>query len=181
MVESMSTFVALLRGVNVGGHGKLPMEQLRAMFRSLGFTDVVSYIQSGNVVFSADQGSSIKAMGDAIEAAIETTFGFTAAVMIRSSAEMKTIIDRNPFADADTATLHVGFLTVQPAPSMLESLSVERFLPDQVCFDGDHIYFHLPNGMGRTKLPDYVGRQLKISTTVRNWNTVTKLVELVGG
>jgi len=99
-------------------------------------------------------------------------------VMLRSPAELRRVIERNPFPNAEPSRLHVGFMARRPAPADVAALDEEAFAPEQFAILGTELYLHLPNGMGRTKLPDYVLRRVKVPTTVRNWNTVTKLAEL---
>lgn len=167
-------YVALLRGVNVGGRGKVAMTDLRQTFESLGYEGVATYIQSGNVIFS-----SAKAVAaPTLEKVLEAEFGFKAAVIVRTAAQMKRVAQRNPFANADVSKVHVGFMTNPVAAAAVRRLDVKRFNPEEVVVDGTALYFHLPNGMGRAKVPPYVDRQLAVPITVRNWNTVTKLVEL---
>jgi uncharacterized protein (DUF1697 family) len=167
-------YVGLLRGVNVGGKNKLPMAELRALFESLDHTNVSTLIQSGNIVFTTAKPVTAKDL----EGAIAEQFGIAPVVMLRTPQELRKVVKGNPFAGVDSAKLHVGFMQEQPPAAAVKRLDVDRFLPDELAVRGREIYFHLPNGMGRTKLPPYVDRQLKIPTTVRNWNTVNKLIEL---
>lgn len=169
----MPTVVALLRGVNVGGR-KLPMAELRELVESLGYDDVRTYIQSGNLLFRAAK----RPRPAALEAAIEERFGLRVDVILRSAANLATVVKRNPFPRAEGSKLHVGFMASKPPASVLVAIDGEPFLPDEFAVVGTELYLHLPDGMGRTKLPDYLVRRLKVPTTVRNWNTVTKLVEL---
>jgi uncharacterized protein (DUF1697 family) len=169
-------YVALLRGVNVGGKNKLPMADLREMAESLGHTEVSTYIQSGNVVFTAAR--SVKP--ERWQAAIAKQFDLNVTVVLRTASELDQVVKANPFARADVSKLHVGFMTQKPSAPAIAKLDVDRFAPDEVAVHGRELYFHLPNGMGRSQLPPFVDRQLKIPTTVRNWNTVTKLLELAG-
>lgn len=168
----MATTVALIRGVNVAGR-KLPMAELRELVESLGFDDVRTYIQSGNVLFSGKRPAPA-----VLEAAIERRFGLEVDVMLRSPAQIERALERNPFPDADRSKLHVGFMATKPTPAAVAGLDGGPFLPEEFAVVGAELYLHLPNGMGRTKLPDYVIRRLKVPTTLRNWNTVTKLAEL---
>ena len=173
----MPRYVALVRGVNVGGKNKLPMAELRALLESLGYGDVRTLIQSGNVVLTAS-----KAVKPAtLETAIAKRFGISPAVVLRTPRELENAIAANPFPRADTASLHIGFMAQKPAAPVVKTLDVARFQPDELAIRGRELYLHLPNGMGRSKLPAYVDRQLKIPTTVRNWNTVAKLLELALG
>jgi len=170
----MPTYAALLRGVNVGGKAKVPMAQLRAVVESLGFTSVSTYIQSGNVVFTSSKAVTPKALA----AAVAKGFGIDVDVVLRTSAELQRVVKGNPFSKADTSKVHVGFMTSKPSAATLKKIDAERFRPEEFAIRGNDLYLHLPNGMGRAKLPPYLDRQLKIPTTVRNWNTVTKLVQL---
>jgi uncharacterized protein (DUF1697 family) len=169
----MVTVVALLRGVNVGGR-KLPMAELRELVESLGYDDVRTYIQSGNLLFRAAK----RPRAAELEAAIEERFGLGVDVILRTPANLAAVARRDPFPRAERAKLHVGFMAAKPAASLVAALDGEPFLPDEFAVVGTELYLHLPGGMARTKLPDYVLRRLKVPTTVRNWNTVTKLVEL---
>ncbi len=172
----MPTVVALLRGVNVGGR-KLPMAGLRELAESLGYDDVRTYIQSGNLLFRATK----RPRSAELEAAIEERLGLAVDVILRSPADLARVLERNPFPRAEPSKLHVGFMAAKPVAAVLGALDGEPFLPDEFAVVGSELYLHLPGGMGRTKLPDYVVRRLKVPTTVRNWNTVTKLVELSRG
>ncbi len=169
----MATTVALLRGVNVAGR-TLPMAELRELMESLGFEHVHTYIQSGNVLFSAKK----RPTPAVLAAAIERRFGLDVDVMLRSASELERTIERNPFADADRSKLHVGFMARKPAAANVAALDGDSFLPEEFALVGTELYLHLPGGMARTKLPDYVLRRIKVPTTIRNWNTVTKLAEL---
>ena len=173
----MARYVALLRGINVGGKHKVPMKDLKATFESLGFADVATFIQSGNVVFTA-----AKAPGLApIEKSLGEAFGFAIPVILRSGAELAKAIKQNPFPDADPNTVHVGFMAEAPAPAAVKGFDAEKFLPERFAVKGTDLYLHLPNGMGRAKLPPALDRALKVATTVRNWRTVTALAELASG
>lgn len=170
----MPRYVALLRGVNVGGKNKVPMADLRTLVESLGHTDVSTFIQSGNVIFTSSKVVTPKSL----EAAIAKQFGIQSRVVLRTKAELGKILKANPFTRADTSKLHVGFMVEKPPASVVKALDVDEFLPDEFAVHATELYLHLPNGMGRAKLPPYLDRRLKVVTTVRNWNTVTKLLEL---
>lgn len=171
----MARQIALLRGVNVGGARKLPMADLRALFESLGYTDVATLIQSGNVVFTAKKAATPAAL----ERAIAKHFGLDVTIVVRTPQQLARTLRSNPFADAPTESLHFGFMSVKPSNAAVKRLDAERFLPDEFAVRGTDLYLHLHNGMGRSKLPVYLDRQLEIPTTIRNWNTVTKLLDLV--
>jgi uncharacterized protein (DUF1697 family) len=166
----------LLRGINVGGKNKVAMTELRTLVESLGCTDVTTFIQSGNVVFTT--GASITPAR--LEGAIEKRFGIDITVVLRTPRDLKRILEANPFADVDQSKVHVGFMAKNPAAAAVANLDADRFAPEQFAIRGRELYLHLPNGMGRAKLPPYIDRQLKIPTTIRSWATVTTLVELAG-
>ena len=142
-------------------------------------TDVRTLIQSGNVVFSSPQDVT----SGSIEAALERELGLTVPVLLRTPAELQRILAGNPFPDADPSSLHVGFMSRKPPAKAVRELDSARFAPEEVEVEveGLELYFHLPNGMGRAKLPPYVDRRLGVPTTVRNWRTVTKLLEIARG
>ena len=173
----MAKYVAFLRGINVGGRNKVPMAALREVFESLGHTEVTTFIQSGNVVFIAP-----KPVGaQTLETAIQKQFSIKISVVLRTPGELAKVLSANPFPNADPSKLHVGFMTGKPAAAVVKKLDAARYAPDEFVLRGRDLYLHLPNGMGRAKLPAYLDRQLAVPTTVRNWNTVNKLVELAGG
>ena len=173
----MPRYVALLRGVNVGGKNKVPMAELRVVCEALGHTEVSSYIQSGNLVFTAAK--SITPNG--LAAAIASEFGIDIHVVLRTERELEQVVKANPFAGIDLSKVHVGFMAEKPAAAKVETLDADRFVPEEFALRGCELYLHLPNGMGRSKLPVYLDRQLKIPTTIRNWNTVTALLDLARG
>ena len=170
----MPRHVALLRAVNVGGKNKVPMAELRDLFESLGHTNVSTFIQSGNVVFTTSRSVTPKSL----ETAIAKRFRVDTTVVLRTPSELEKVFRANPFARADASKLHVGFMTRKPAAAVVSKIDAARFRPEEFEIRGRELYLHLPNGMGRSKLPGYLDRQLKIPNTVRNWNTVTKLIEL---
>jgi uncharacterized protein (DUF1697 family) len=165
------TYVALLRGVNVGGNNRLLMADLRAHFASLGYLEVRTFIQSGNVIFqSADAVRS-----EHLEAAIANQFDIVTPVVLRTAQQIAATARRNPFADLDRGRLHVGFPRQTPIAGAVAGLELEQFAPDQARVVQSDVYLYLPNGTARSKLATYVDRRLKCSMTVRNWNTVAQL------
>ncbi len=170
-------YVVLLRGINVGGKAKVAMPALRDVCASVGCEDVVTYIQSGNVVLKSKV--SADKLRTALEAAIAAEFGFSPAVMVRTAKEMAAVLGANPFPDADEKTIHVGFLHAAPNAATKKCLAAIDCAPEEVTAVGRDLYLHLPNGMGRAALPVQLERCLRPNpVTVRNWRTVTKLVEL---
>jgi uncharacterized protein (DUF1697 family) len=170
-------YVALLRGINVGGKAMVPMAALRQTFASVGCEDVVTYIQSGNVVLRSPLPAD--KLQAALEAAAAARFGFEPAVMLRTADEMATVVAGNPYAGADEKHLHVGFLHAAPDAATEQCVGAIDCHPEEVTVVGRDLYLRLPNGMGRAALPVKLERCLRPSpVTVRNWRTVTKLVEL---
>jgi uncharacterized protein (DUF1697 family) len=174
-----TTFAALLRGVNVGGR-KLVMSELCAHLESLGHEDVVSYIQSGNVVFRS-AGGDRSAVSRELEEAIAARFGLEITVLLRTYEELAAVAQRNPFLarTGEPSRLHVLFLASAPAPTAVEALDANRSPGDEFAVVGAEAYLYLPNGYGPSKLTlDYFERQLDVAGTARNWNTLLTLVEL---
>ncbi|MBK8704412.1 MAG: DUF1697 domain-containing protein [Saprospiraceae bacterium] len=149
----MTTYIALLRGINVSGHNPIKMETLKTLFESLGFSQVRTYIQSGNVVFeSAEKDAS--ALKAAIEAQIKQQFDFEVAVMLRTATEWHQIMSKNPFqsaADADGTKVHIVFFSQAPDAALVEQLSALPFDNDEFTVIDREMYLHCPNGYGRDK------------------------------
>ncbi|KAA6222516.1 DUF1697 domain-containing protein [Streptomyces albofaciens JCM 4342] len=173
--------IALLRGINVGGHNKFPMARQRELFAALGYRDVTVLLQTGNIVF-ADPGTPPEETARRIEAGIADGLGFPVPVLVRTRDELAAAVAANPFpqAAAEPKTLHVTFLSDVPAdPSPLEVLDSGAYAPDRLRLIGRELYMWCPNGVGRSKLADTVSRtRLGVTATARNWNTVTKLLAL---
>jgi uncharacterized protein (DUF1697 family) len=179
-MNATNTFVALLRGINVGGRNKVSMPELRSLLASLGLEDVVTYIQSGNVVFRSPTADR-KRIAPRIERQIAEVFGVKATVLMRTPAELAEIADGNPFlkGEAEHSKLHVVFLGGRPAADAVARLDPGRSPPDEFSVRGSEIYLRLPHGSGRSKLTlDYFERQLGLAATARNWNTLLKLLAL---
>jgi uncharacterized protein (DUF1697 family) len=174
----MTVYVALLRGVNVGGNKKLPMASLRAVATGCGFGDVQTYIQSGNVVFTARLGAA-KAATKLHDAILSET-GVDTRVVLRTSAQLQTVMDQNPFLTraVDTKLLHVAFMYEESRPK-LDAVAPQVYAPDEVAVVGTEAYVYAPNGLGRSKLAnDTIMRKLGILGTMRNWRTCTTLAEM---
>ena len=177
----MGAYVAMLRGINVGGKNKIKMPELQALFVGLGHADVVTYIQSGNVVFTS-RAKGAPRLASAIEKQIARDFGLEIPVVLRTKAELAKVIAGNPFANADLAKVHVTFLAQKPPAALVRALDGHSAEPDEFRVVGREIYLHCPKGYGNTKLNNtFWERRLKTAATARNWNTVTKLFELAGG
>ena len=174
-------YVALLRGINVGGKNKLPMRDLAAMFTEAGCTEVRTYIQSGNVVSSITP-KRAKRLPDLISKQIAERFGYRVPVVLRTADEFRQVVTGNPFlkADADSGSLHVAFLADLPDPRRVAALDPKRSPGDSLKVRSREIYLCLPNGVAGTKLSNaYFDSTLATTSTFRNWRTVLKLVEMV--
>ncbi|WP_031498686.1 DUF1697 domain-containing protein [Bryobacter aggregatus] len=172
-------YVALLRGVNLGGRTVVPMKELARIFTDLGCSDVVTYIQSGNVVFRAAP-KVLQAIPSKVPLEIEKLSGYKTSLTIRDAAEMRKILAANPYPDADLSRVHVVFLADLPKPEHAAQLDPLRSAPDQHQLLGQQVYLHLPNGVADSKLTNaYFDSKLKTMSTARNWRTVTKLLELL--
>ena len=177
----MPVYVAMLRGINVGGNKIIKMDRLRASFESLGFEQVQTYIQSGNIVFKAGKASST-ALSKKIEDRIVKDFGFPASVVLRASQEIAGAIAANPYVKdpaIEMERLHVMFLRDAPAPETLKELARLTTKPDRSHCSGKEIYFHLPNGVARSSLANNpIERRLLSQATMRNWKTVSALHQM---
>jgi uncharacterized protein (DUF1697 family) len=161
----MTTYIGLLRGINVGGNKLLKMETLRAICESSGLRNVRTYLQSGNVLFDAPKPPKL-------EEAIRKETGMDVAVILRTAAEMRRVVEHNPFDDFEPAKLQITFLR-EPTKAQL---------PDGWHLIGRDIYAYFPEGMGRSKLVNVLTeKKLGTVCTTRNWNTVVKLAELAEG
>lgn len=179
----MARYVALLRGINVGGNKKVPMARLRELMEGLGYTEVATLLQSGNAVFTSKEKSPAK-VGKQLEAAIAKEFGFEVAVVIRTRDELEAVIKANPLPGAEDAPSHflVTFLSDVPDPKRFEQIDPAAYLPDEFRLVGREIYARFPKGIGESKLATVLGgTRLGVTPTARNWNTVTKLLELADG
>jgi uncharacterized protein (DUF1697 family) len=171
----MPTYIALLRGINVGGHHKVAMADLRAWFEAAGHVDVTTYIQSGNVVFTGS-GARDKIESD-LERRLKRETGFDLAVVTRTATEWDKVVRNNPYPKAAPTSLIVSFLKKPPPRAALRTIDVAAFAPDEFTAKGREIYLHLPNGQGRAKLPQALNR-VQGTATARNWQTVLKLLDL---
>lgn len=179
----MAGHLALLRGINVGGKNKLPMKELVRICESVGCRAVRTYIQSGNVLFEMSN-RDVKALPVELERAILREAGLAVPVVVRSRAELAACVERNPFlaAGVQPDRLHVAFLAQVPSARSVAALDPGRSPPDEFAVLGKDVYLHLPNGVARTKLTNaWLDKQLETASTVRNWRTVTTLLEMLSG
>ena len=173
----MAIYIAMLRGINVGGNKRIKMDQLRKLCEALGFEQVKTYIQSGNVVFKTGKVSPA-ILSKRIEERIVADFGFSVSVISRTMDELGKTIENNPFLKepVDVEKLHVAFLSDVPTPAALKKLETLSVAPDRSSCCGKEIYLYLPNGVSQSfwmKTP--LDRVLSVVTTTRNWKTVTSL------
>jgi uncharacterized protein (DUF1697 family) len=177
----MAVYVAMLRGINVGGRKPIKMEQLRKSFEALGFEQVKTYIQSGNVVFNTAK-LSPAGLSKRIEESILRDFGHSVSVISRTLDEMGKTIASNPFLKKrgiDQAKLHVMFLPEAPVPSDLKQFEGLTTAPDQSRCLGKEIYLYLPNGVAESSLANNpLERRVLKRATMRNWRTVSNLYQM---
>ena len=177
----MPRFISLLRGINVSGHRKIRMADLRTAYESLDMTNVETYLQSGNVVFDCKVRSASK-VAALIEGVIEDRFGHDVTVLVRTPDDFGRLIEGNPFsvhAKKDPGKVHVTFLAARPLASLLAELDDVDTRGDDFTVDGTHVYLHCPNGYGRTKLNNtFFERKLKVPATTRSWKTVEALYDM---
>jgi uncharacterized protein (DUF1697 family) len=173
-------YLALLRGINVGGKNPVKMAELRLTFEELGFADVATYIQSGNVLFEAPENLAHR-VPDLMARAVLERFGLRVPVVTRGSGELRQVARGNPFLSSgvNEAALHVVFLADRPSKARLAALDPARSPPDECIARGREIYLHLPNGVARTRFTnDYFDTRLETTSTMRNWKTLVKLIEM---
>jgi uncharacterized protein (DUF1697 family) len=178
----MTAFVSLFRGINVGGHQAIRMGELKDLHESLGLKDVVTYIQSGNVVFTSDD-ADLPRLPKQIEDGFEINFGFHVEVFVRTSAELRDIIEKNPFQNQqskESKWVVVMFLAARPDDTVQEDLLKTYAGPEEIFIIGKEMYIYYPNGIGRSKLSNtFIEKKLKTVGTARNWNTILQLQKLM--
>jgi uncharacterized protein (DUF1697 family) len=177
----VTTYIALLRGINVGGNKMVAMAALRSAFEDLGFTGVKTLLQSGNVVFRGPA-TPTAILEARLEKEIGMRIGFTPDFHVRTAAEWPAIISANAFADAAAKTPGLLLVTFFKAPldrAKVTALQAAIRGPELVHADGRHLYMTFPEGIGRSKAPALVDKTLGARGTARNWNTVVKLAALV--
>ncbi|MFN8297140.1 MAG: DUF1697 domain-containing protein [Chitinophagales bacterium] len=174
----MQTYISILRGINVSGQKKMLMTDLARLYEDLGFKDVVTYIQSGNVIFKTDKKFTNVKLAKLIEDKIVATYNFQVPVIIRTLKELQDIISANPFVKEEIDSLYVTFLSNSPNEINLEKLDNVNFLPDKFEIIYKEIFLSV-SSYGNTKLNNnFFENKLKVTATTRNWKTVNKLLEL---
>jgi uncharacterized protein (DUF1697 family) len=177
----MPTFVSLFRGINVGGHHKIKMNELKNLYETLGLKDVRTYIQSGNVVFTSDD-ADVTHLQQQLKESIAQTFGFSVEIIARTSDELQDIIAKNPFQgqqNKESQWVIVLFLATIPDNTAQENLLKTYVGPEEIFFSGKEVFLYYTDGIGRSKLSNsFLEKKLKVVGTARNWNTVLQLQEM---
>ena len=176
----METYISILRGINVSGQKKIKMADLKALYEKLGFQDVQTYIQSGNVVFKSLK-TKKTALKNKIEAEISKQYGFDVPLQILEHKELSLVFENNPFIrrNKDINKLYVTFLENLPENENILAISNIQSGDDEFIVDGKVIYVFCPNGAGHTKFSNiFFEKKLKTIATTRNWKTVSRLLEL---
>ncbi len=177
----MYTYIALLRGINVNGQKMMSMEKLHVLFEDIGLTGVVTYIQSGNVVFQSGKVLHF-VLEKKIKVAIQDIFGFSVPVMVKTKEEWEEIISRNPFVEKkgiDESFLHVTLLSDTPNQLVADEIMAGEYGGDECILSGKVAYLYCPGGYGKTKLSNsFFEKKTALIATTRNWKTVLKLREL---
>jgi uncharacterized protein (DUF1697 family) len=179
----MPIYVALLRSVNVAGHGRIAMADLKASFLALGYSKIATYIQTGNVIFSTPSTSAPRLV-KAIEGQLAQDFGSSPAVLLRTVPDFLRIGSASPYPaqGADPARHHVTFLAQVPSVARVHALTLPPSGRDELVVDGSEVYVSTPDGYAGTKFTGtFLERHLHVVSTTRNWNTVTKLCHLIEG
>jgi uncharacterized protein (DUF1697 family) len=178
---AIKTYIALLRGINVSGHHKIKMTELKQLFIELGFVNVTTYIQSGNVVFQTNL-EELDKIEQQILNGIHQTFGHKIQVLVLNKKSLETIFNSNLFlqkSGIDISKLHVTLLSNEPVYEGIKQINEMTTNQDEFDIVDKCIYLYCPNGYGNTKLNNNLfEKKLKVSATTRNWNTISKLVEL---
>jgi len=175
----MTVMIAMLRGVNVLGRNQIKMDVLRTICAGLKFESAQTYVQSGNVVFATPE-RNLSAVAKRLEDAIEKELGFRPAVVLRTAAEMRQVLARNPFAarDLDGSKFAVTFFAQPLTPETRKQIETSQVGPEEIHAHPRELYIYFPDGIGRSKLPAVIDRLTKKTGTARNWNSVTKMMEM---
>jgi uncharacterized protein (DUF1697 family) len=177
----MTTHLALLRGINVSGYSMIKMEALKTTLEAIGFQNVQTYIQSGNVFVDTEE-ENPAAVGFKIKQEIFKAFGHEVPVVVISSADLEACFKNNPFLkekDIDTKKLYVAFISTTLQSTSMNDLRISQFKPDEASIDGSRIFIKYAVGAGKTRFDQkYIEKKLNVIATIRNWNTVTQLLKM---
>ena len=177
----MNKYISLLRGINVSGHKKIKMTELKELYESLNFSNVATYIQSGNVVFCSNE-KDVKKIQKIIERKIEDVYNFHVPTLVLIESKLKKIISNMPFylSNIDLSKLAVSFLYSTPEKSLVKNIDKFKSEREEFILLEDVIYLYCPDGFGRSKLTNNLFEtKLKVTATSRNWKTTNKLSELI--
>lgn len=178
----METYISILRGINLGGHKMIKMDALRKMYETLDFTDVKTYIQSGNVIFTYKK-ANYEDLENKIAENIVKIFGFDTPVIVKTSDEILAVLQNNPFAEKhneDEKALHVTFLSKIPNVADVEKIKNEQYNGDEFVIVEKNVYLYCVNSYHKTKLSNtFFESKLKVTATTRNWRTVNELGKMV--
>ena len=177
----MTTHLALLRGINVSGHNMIKMEALKTMLESIGFSNVRTYVQSGNVFVDTEEESASK-VGFMIKQEIFKVFGHEVPTIVITKEDLELCFKNNPFLkekDVDTKKLYVAFVSIILKSENINDLKISQFKPDEVSIDDNRIFVKYAVGAGKTKFDQkYIEKKLNVVSTMRNWNTITNLLTM---
>ena len=177
----MLNYFALLRGINVSGHNMIKMDALKKMLENMGFQNVETYIQSGNIFLESEE-ETAASVGFKIKQEISKVFGYDVPVIMVSKTDLELCFKNSPFLkekECDTKKLYVTFISKELSPLAINDLKISNFKPDEVAIDSSRIYIKYAIGAGKTNLDQkYIEKKLNVVATIRNWNTVTKLLEM---
>lgn len=177
----MTTHLALLRGINVSGHNMMKMEALKTMLENIGFTNVRTYLQSGNVFVDTEEESASK-VGFMIKQEIFKVFGHEVPTIVITKEDLELCFKNSPYLkgkDIDTKKLYVAFVSTALKSENINDLKISQFKPDEASIDGNRIFIKYAIGAGKTRLEGkYIEKKLNVIVTMRNWNTVTNLLKM---
>jgi len=174
----MKTYIVLLRGINVSGQKKVPMAELRTLLSNLGFENVTTYIQSGNVVLQSGENSCLK-IKELIEKGVLNHFNFVVPILVVSHDDFKTRFEKCPFPEVKKVKSYFTLLHTAPKNDLMKAVSIENYPNEEFIATNDCVYFYSENGYGRAKCNNnFFERKLKITATTRNYKTMVKLLSL---
>jgi uncharacterized protein (DUF1697 family) len=177
----MIKYLALLRGINVSGHNMIKMDALKKMLENMGFQNVETYIQSGNIFFDSEE-ENAASVGFKIKQEISKVFGYDVPVIMVSKTDLELCFKNNPYLkekECDIKKLYVAFISKELTAAAINDLKISNFKPDEAAIDGSRIYIKYAIGAGKTNLDQkYIEKKINVVATIRNWNTVTNLLEM---
>lgn len=174
----MKTYIALLRGINVGGQKKIKMADLKIYLNELNFQEIQTYIQSGNILFKSTE-TSLQKLETSIREKIKEKYAFKVPVLIKTPLEIQHILQHIPFKDIDYSKLYFTFLNEKPQHVLVKKLKEIDYSPEEYVINNTTIYFYSPNGYGNAKMnTTFFEKKLKVQATTRNWKTTCKLLEM---